>query len=265
MRPISAVVPKALLPLVDAAGRCRCALHLNLLEAAAAGIDQAILVVSGDQQRAVMDYLAAARDVGDADGLPEVVFVEQASPKGLGDAVSCAESLVGGESFMVLLGDHVRLAAPGAKPCTVQVIECHDGYRGHAMVGMQVVGADWVSQMGVAGGDPVAPGRVYRCSRIIEKPTPAVAGEQLAVADLGDDSFLAHAGVYVFRPTIFRCLREIAQQAGDAEIGLTEAQQMLLEKIPDSSYLLRVDGEVLDVGNPAGYAAAIDAVRAAAV
>ena len=167
------------------------------------------------------------------------------------------------ESFMVLLGDHIRLAPAGAKPCTVQAIECHDGYRGHAMVGMQVVGADAVGRMGVASGDPVAPGKVYRCSRIVEKPSVEIARDQLAVADLGDDAFLAHAGVYVFRPTIFRCFREIAESHPDGEIGLTEAQQMLLEKIPDGSYLLRVDGRVFDVGHPAGYGAAVDAVRTA--
>ena len=262
---MSAVVPKALLPLVDATGRCRSVLHLILLEAAAAGVEQAIVVVSADQQRTVSDYLRAAADVGEADGLPEVVFVEQTSPRGFGHAVSCAEPSIGGETFMVLLGDHVRLPAPGAKPCTVQAIECFDGYRGHAMVGMQVVGADQVDRVGVACGEPAMPGKVYRCRHIIEKPDAATAREELAVPDLGEEAFLAHAGIYVFRPTIFRCLREIGEAAGDGEIGLTEAQTLLLEKAPGESYLLRLDGQVLDVGYPAGYAAAVDAVRARAL
>ncbi len=256
MRPVSAVIPKALLPLVDAEGRCRCVLHLILAEAAEAGIEQAIVMVSPGQQRAVGDYLSAADDAG----LPEVVFVEQESSRGLGHAVSCAQPVVAGETFMVLLGDHLRLPAAGAKPCTVQAVECFDGFRGHAVVGMQVVDVDQVDRVGVACGEPVAPGKVFRCRHIVEKPSAAVARESLQIPGLGEGAFLAHAGVYIFRPTIFTCLRELVDGA-DGEIGLTEAQALLLEKAPGESYLLRVDGQVLDVGYPAGYAAAAEAVR----
>ena len=110
MRPVSDVVPKALLPLVDADERLRPVVHFICAEAAAAGIQQVALVVMGEQEPMLRAYFEAARRAGDSD-LPGEVRYVLAEPKGFGYAVLQAQEFVGDEPMLVMLGDHVHLAA----------------------------------------------------------------------------------------------------------------------------------------------------------
>ena len=257
MLPISAAVPKALLPLVDADGVGLSVLHVILAEAAAAGVERACVIVSPGQQALVAAYVDAAQ----AD-LPELTFIEQTTAGGFGEAVGLAKAFDCPDPFMVLLGDHIRLPASGAKPCAAQVAEAAEAFRGAAAVGVQLVGAGDVHLVGVCAGEPVAADRVYRCRRIVEKPDAATAAVELTTPGLPADQYLAHAGIYLFRPEIFACLAELAAQPGrSGEHGLTEAQQLLLARHPDDYYLMRIAGEVFDVGHPAGYAEAFQAFR----
>jgi len=259
MRPLSAAVPKALLPLVDASGQCRCVLHEVLAEAKSAGVEDAAVVVSPSHQQAVDRYLDAAEISSEPSDFPEVTFVEQPTAAGFGNAVLLAKDFVGSEPVMVLLGDHVRTAPAGTKSGAAQLAEAFDSYRGSAVVGMQPVGPADLSRVGVAAGEVIEPQRVYRGRCLIEKPTPQTARQELAT-DLGEDVFLAHAGVYIFKPEIFACLEGLAGEPG--ELGLTEAQQELLARQPDEYYLVALAGRAYDAGYPAGYAEAFDAISA---
>jgi len=51
------------------------------------------------------------------------------------------------------------------------------------------------------------------------------------------------------------------RSGGAGELGLTEAQSLLLASHPEDHYLLAVAGATYDAGHPAGYAARA-AVRA---
>jgi UTP--glucose-1-phosphate uridylyltransferase len=261
MRPISAVTPKALLPLVDAAGRLRSVIHGIVREAAAAGIETAALITSSGQAPAVQAYFRAAAESGDADGLPEIITIDQPSPAGFGDAVLQARSFVGPEPFVVMLGDHLYLAADGAKCCVAQVTDAFEAYRGVAMIGMQVVPADAVSRVGVARGEAVVADHVYRCRELVEKPSAEVVRATLQTPGLGADAFLAHAGIYAFTADIFAALAELTEATNGEEVGLTAAQQIVLIRRPADYYLVRLAGDVLDVGYPAGYAEAFKAIR----
>jgi UTP--glucose-1-phosphate uridylyltransferase len=255
--PLTSAVPKALLPLVDAAGRVRCVLHWILAEAAAAGIDQAAVIVSPGQQEALERYFAAAREAGWDDLPDEIAYVLQPRPEGFGDAVArAADFLAGEERFVLLLGDHVYAAADGERGCVAQVAEAFEARGGSAMVGMQVVGPAELPLVGTARGEPVE-GRVYRCTELMEKPEATVARERLATPGLGEDEFLAHCGIYAFTPEIFECLAALEAEGtrGGGEVELTDAQRLLLERHPQDYYLLRIAGRAYDTGTPAGYAA----------
>lgn len=254
MQSITKGAPKALLPIAGAAGRSRAVIDLILAEVGAAGIEQVCLVVSPGQQPLVQQHLDAA------DGpLPAVTFVQQDQPAGFGDAVLLARRFVGPESFMVLLGDHLRLPVGAARPCAAQVAEAADGFRGSAVVGVQVVGADQLCLVGVCAGESVVADHVYRCLRIVEKPDPATAAE-LTTPGLPPNRYLAHAGIYIFSPEIFACLDELA--GGPGELGLTAAQERLLARHGEDYYLIRIAGNVHDAGCPDGYADAVAAFRA---
>jgi len=258
MRPISAAVSKAFLPLVDRAGHGRCVLHEILRAAALGGIEQAAVIVAPGQQAAIQQYRQAAAEAGDPDGVKEVECIEQPEPGGLGHAILQAEDFVASEPFMVLLGDHLQIPDPGATSAAAQVADVWNSCSAASVVGMQVVGTDELCRVGVGTGTAIVPGSIYRCSRIIEKPDLSTARQELAT-DLGDDAFLAHAGVYAFDAEIFDCLR--AQPGGSGELGLTEAQQLLMTRHPDDCYLVKLDVRVCDVGHPDGYAEAFRAIR----
>src|SRR5262244_2106307 len=113
--PATKAVPKELLPLVD-----RPVLQYIVEEAAAAGIVD-VLLVTGRGKTSMVDhfdrqpYLESRLEAkGDAERLAavirpselaEIYTCRQAEPLGLGHAVSYAESHVGQEPFVVLLGD----------------------------------------------------------------------------------------------------------------------------------------------------------------
>ena len=128
-------------------------------------------------------------------------------------------------------------------------------YGGKAMIGVQDVGADELSRVGVARGRPIE-GRVYSCARLVEKPDLATARQSLLTPGLPEGRFLAHCGLYVFSPAIFDCLRGLrsAGGRGGAELELTDAQAELLNRHPEDYRLVRVAGTAYDTGTPAGYA-----------
>src|SRR3954471_6549964 len=113
--PATKAVPKELLPVVD-----RPVLQYIVEEAAAAGIGD-VLLVNGRGKTSMVDHfdrqpylesrleakgdlerLAAVRRPAE---LAEIYTCRQGEPLGLGHAISYAESHVGGEPFVVLLGD----------------------------------------------------------------------------------------------------------------------------------------------------------------
>lgn len=260
MLPISAAVPKALLPLVDSTGLVRCVLHVILREALSAGVVEAAVVTSPGQRAQVQRYLAAAEGCGEA--LPAVEFIEQAESKGLGDAVLRAADFAAGEPLVVMLGDHVHIAAAGERSCCGQLVAAFEGQGGVAMIGMQVVDASKLSLMGVGRGEPVAgEEHLYRCVNVVEKPDEAKAAAELVTPGVGGGRYLAHNGHYIFTAEIFDCLAEVGCGAG-GEIGLTDAQRLLLQRWGQDYYLLEVAGRVCDVGSAEGYSAALAAFGA---
>ena len=264
MYPVARAVPKALLPLVDPEDQLRCVLHAICAEAAGAGVTDACVVVSPGQQATVEAYFTQARVSGGEDLPDRIVFVEQTTPAGFGDAVLQAADFAAGRPVLLMLGDHVHLSPPGKPGCAAQVVRAYtDRDQPAAMVGVQTVGAEELCRVGTAAGEPVG-GGVYRCTAFIEKPSLAQARKHLMTPGLAERTWLAHGGIYAFGPEIFDCLAERARadRASGAEVELAAAQAMLLDRHPDNYLLRLLDGQVHDTGNPAGYAQAFAAWRA---
>ena len=115
--PVTRAVPKNALPLFD-----RPSIHFCVEEAAAAGIEEIIFVVS-DNQEAIPRYFeewpaleGALEGRGNSEmleqmrrisGLARINCVTQSEQKGLGHAVLMARDAVGDEPFAVFLPDDV--------------------------------------------------------------------------------------------------------------------------------------------------------------
>jgi UTP--glucose-1-phosphate uridylyltransferase len=264
--PATKAVPKELLPVVD-----RPVLQYIVEEAAAAGIRD-ILLVTGRGKTSMVDHfdrqpylesrleakgdlerLAAIRRPAE---LAEIYTCRQAEPLGLGHAVSYAESHVGNEPFVVMLGDEFLDEDQPLLPAMLD-LQAHTG--GIVLAFLEV---DWAetSRYGVASVSPAPDmraaigahpglGEVYRVTGLVEKPPAEKAPSNLAVV-----------GRYVLPPRIFDAIRRIEPGAG-GEIQLTDAMALLLaEDVPVYGIVYR--GVRYDTGLPLGYLQAVVQIAA---
>lgn len=207
-------------------------------EAVAAGIT-ALIFVTGRNKRAIEDHfdrmpeleleleskskhalLDTIRDV-----IPQhvkCIYTRQSSPLGLGHAVLCAATIVGGEPFAVMLADDMIDAD---RPVIGEMMKAA-GEFGGSVLAIQQVPKKNTHQYGIVSGSPVAQ-HVIALSGIFEKPVPADAPSNLAVV-----------GRYVLEPEIF-CALEATQPGVGGEIQLTDGIAASLE-------LLRVFGFVYE-------------------
>src|SRR5450432_2667463 len=241
MLPAAKAVPKELLPILD-----RPTIQFVLEEAAAAGIDD-VLLVSSQQKPALEKHFASDPDLSDRlkksgkaqllasiDSLIAKLAIHvayQAKQLGLGDAVNQARKYASDDAFLCMLGDTIFT---GELSPAQQLIAAHEKF-GTAVIGLQQVPPEKVGRYGIVGGPMIADG-VIRIDRLLEKPSPAQAPSQLAIA-----------GRYLLTPAIFDCLDSTPPDK-NGEIQLTDALQQMLERETIHGIVLRATRH--DIGNP---------------
>jgi UTP--glucose-1-phosphate uridylyltransferase len=241
MLPVAKAVPKEMLPILD-----RPTIQFVVEEAAAAGIDDVLLVTSRDK-RAIEDHFDRNRELEDRlkagrkhsllESLTMLMSkvkmhsVRQAEQRGLGDAVAQAKSHVGDQPFICMLGD--TIFSGGEEPARQLV----NAYRdiGTSIIGLEEVPMEKVDRYGIVGGDLVGDG-VIKLNALVEKPSRDAAPSRFAIA-----------ARYVLTPAIFDCLNQTAPGKG-GEIQLTDALKLLLEREPIHGVVLKANRH--DIGNP---------------
>lgn len=247
--PATKATPKEMLPIVD-----KPTIQYIVEEALASGIEE-ILIISGHAKRAIEDHfdsapnlereleekgkddlLAIVRETADIN----VHYIRQKKMRGLGDAIYCAKSFMGGEPFAVLLGDDVVYAdaAKGEKPALRQLIDIYDAYGG-SVLGCQQVAPERVSSYGIVAGKKIAGDKLIKVNDMIEKPELEDAPSNVAVL-----------GRYIISPTVFELLEHTAPGKG-GEIQLTDALMALAQIEPVWAYCF--DGKRYDVGDKLGF------------
>jgi UTP--glucose-1-phosphate uridylyltransferase len=222
MLPATRAVPKALLPLVD-----RPVVELVLEELAAAGLERFVLVAGRDAE-AVRTHFA---------GDPAVDVVVQPEPLGLGDAVARGAAAVDG-AFVVAVGDAL-VSAEAVR----RMIDAFEGAAAAAGMVVEAVDPERVGRYGIVA--PAGEGDPIRVVGIVEKPAPAEAPSNLAVA-----------GRWVLSAGAARELASTRPGHG-GELQLTDAIARLCERgEPVLAVALGPGQRRLDVGDPEGYAAA---------
>ena len=272
--PASAAVPKALMPIVCPDGLARPVLQLVLDEALASGIREVAVVVSpgGDEllrrhfRRAtgvLAEVIAHKHALGaEVDRLAEldacITYITQPTMQGYGDAVACARDWVGGEPFLLMLGDHVYQSSTDQR-CARQLLDAFDA-TGGPVSGMTVAPECELASFGTMRGEAVSERpNLYRVThRIIEKPDVDTARRELVTPGLPANHYLCHFGLHAFVPGIFGCLEALRcdPSRGDAEVQMTAAQELLRQRGP--YYALAIQGRRLDAGTPRDY---LDALR----
>ena len=241
--PASRSVPKVLFPVYDTPP-----VHYAVHEAAEAGIEQVVFVVSPHQEAvgAYFDRMpeleSALEQRGDEallermraiSEMAEISFVEQREQLGLGHAVVMARDAVGDEPFAVFLPDDVIWAEA---PTIGTMIEIFD-HTGSAVIAVKEVHDEQVPNLGI-----IEPGSlesdVYEVLGMVEKPSLAEAPSNLAII-----------GRYVLPPQVFDELEETGT-GSIGEVQLTDAIASLQKA--QRAYAYRFPGVHFDVGTPAG-------------
>ena len=241
--PATRTVPKVMIPVLD-----RPAIHYVVEEAAQAGIERIILVVSPGQE-SIGDYFhrspgleGALRRRGhnamlklmiDISDMAEIRCVFQEQQLGLGHAVLSARAEIGDEPFAVFLPDDLIWSDA---PTIAGMIEIFSEYQG-SVVAVKEVPDEAVPSLGIIDPIPID-GTVSRVVGMVEKPSPGEAPSNLAIV-----------GRYVLPPAVFSALEKVTPGAL-GEIQLTDALAMLLST--QEAYAYRFPGVHFDVGTPMG-------------
>ncbi len=242
--PITRIIPKEMLPLVD-----KPLIQYAVEEALASGIEHIVLVTRGAasavqsyfegggwqasfEGRRSNDSIAPCRHSSPA---LQISYVPQSAPLGLGHAVLCARKIVGDEPFAVLLSD---ILIDAEVPCLKQMIDVFDERCG-SVVATQTVEGPGISMYGVlAGSQDPGNKRIYNCTGMVEKPKFEQAPSAQAII-----------GRYLLTPRIFELL-EKTRPGAVGEIQLTDAITALLKEEKVFGYTF--DGKSFDAGNKMG-------------
>ncbi len=159
--------------------------------------------------------------------------MRQRSPRGLADAIACAEHHVGGESFGVLLGDSIHECDP---PVLTQLESARDRWgEGGSAIDLEFVPEELVDHYGIVQGSPIEPG-LLRIQHLVEKPSSATAPSRFAVT-----------GAYFLSPSIFDAIRE-TPVGRRGEVELTDALDRLASREPIVGVVSQ--GARYDTGTP---------------
>lgn len=244
--PATKSVPKEIMTLVD-----RPLVQYAIDEARDAGIEEFIFVTSRGkgaledyfdnapqlerllEERGKTGLLEILRKTDMGSG--QVAYVRQHSPRGLGDAVFCADRLIGDEPFAVILPDDI---IDSQTSCLAQMVEAYAENPGNIVAAMEV-STDETDQYGIL--DPSSThGKTVALNGLVEKPSAEQAPSNLAVI-----------GRYILTPRILRHLAKGKKGAG-GEIQLTDAiNDACAAGEPVHGFMF--EGQRFDCGSKAGY------------
>ena len=212
--PATKAMPKELLPIID-----KPLIQYAAEEAIAAGVDT-LIFVTGRNKRAVEDHFDANNELetllrvkgkdAQADMVRNIIpkgvqciFVRQPQQLGLGHAILCAERVIAGEPFAVLLADD--FITDYERGVTADLVDAYEENGRTQLSVMRIDGPD-ISKYGV-----IAYSNAQNVDGLIEKPNFEEA-----------PSNLASIGRYVLTPDVFDILKRVISGA-NGEIQLADA------------------------------------------
>ena len=229
--PLTRAQPKEMLPLLD-----KPVIHYVVEEAVNSGLDE-VLIIVGKGKDAFINYFdksnmddGAEKDFG-IDRFPNIYFVRQKEPLGLGDAIKYANSFVKDEPFVVLLGDTVYKSLT-KETITQQLLKVYEE-RKAPVIAVEEVPKQMTKDYGIIKGEKIDE-RLWLVRDMMEKPKPEEAPSNLGIT-----------GAYVLEPDIFSYLSKIKPGA-NGEYQLTDALKMLSMDRKVLAY--SINGKRYDIG-----------------
>jgi UTP--glucose-1-phosphate uridylyltransferase len=245
--PATKATPKEMLPILT-----KPLIQYGVEEAVEAGINT-MAIVTGRGKRAIEDHFDVSYELehqiqgGSKESLLSEIrslingctfsYTRQIEMRGLGHAILTGETLIGDESFAVVLADD--LCTNGDNGILKQMIEVYERYQ-CSIIAIEEVPMEETHKYGVIAGDLVDDTTdTYRVSDMIEKPDPKDAPTNMAII-----------GRYILTPDIFDILRDTPAGKG-GEIQITDA---LLEQAKEGRVIAyKFEGKRFDCGSIDGF------------
>ncbi len=246
--PITKVVPKELLPIVDTP-----CLNLVIEEAERSGIEEVLIVLSPQKKfikklfkqnaslNSQLKRAGKAELLQVANKMPNVKisFAVQKKMTGNGAAIACGKRFAAGEPVAVLFGDDVMYNGEDEKPVTKQLIEAYELTNGCTVVGCQKTSDEIARRCGVMlAGEQVTP-TITKVLGIVEKPQGELP------------SSLVSLGRFVLSPDVFDAIERTPQNE-QGEVYLTDAINLLAGE-GKGVCACEFDARRYDIGNKQGF------------
>jgi len=174
----------------------------------------------------------------------EFAFPRQHQMRGLGHAILSGRTLIGDNSFAVILADDLCIVDEGDVGVLSQMVKIYDTY-GCNIVAIQEVPKDKTHKYGIVAGEKIE-GNLIKVTNMIEKPKPEEAPSNMAVI-----------GRYILTPDIFDIISQTKPGSG-GEVQITDALNKQAQNGSVLAYKFR--GHRFDCGNVDGFVEATNYV-----
>ncbi|MBL6713251.1 MAG: UTP--glucose-1-phosphate uridylyltransferase [Pirellulales bacterium] len=226
--------------LVDRDRQPKAALAIIVEEAVAAGAHEVAVVIRPGDEAAFREAAGPAAS--------RLELIPQPTPAGYGDALCQARAFVGEEPFLHFVGDHLyvsdaeKVSDGEAATCSKQLVAVAEAEE-CCVSAVQATREHMLPYFGAVGGQLV-PGRrgLYTIEKVLEKPTPTLAEQELTVPGLRAGHHLCFFGMHVLTPAIFELLHACGEhgqrQLSPALAALASRERFLALELSGRRYNL---------------------------
>ena len=244
--PATKAIPKEMLPVLT-----KPLLQYGVEEAISAGCET-MAIVTSKYKKAIEDHFDANTDIeksisGSSKeellcGVNSIIetctfsYTRQIEMKGLGHAILTGQTLIGNESFAVILPDD--LCDNEKKSVLSQMTELHKLHPDCCIVAIEEVPKEDTNKYGVISGSEIS-NNIFKVDDMVEKPEPKDAPSNLAII-----------GRYILTPEIFDVIKTTKPGKG-GEIQITDALLTLAKEGKVLAY--KFEGQRFDCGSVDGF------------
>ncbi len=194
LRPLTYIGNKHMLPVAN-----KPIISYGLEYLRKAGISE-IATILGPMKEGVEKFLGDGSKFG-----VNITYIDQPDPKGIAHAISLAEDFIGGDSFVVYLGDNILKGG---------IKEYVKKFQNEKEID-EILLLYRIQNVSLARRFGIAEIKNNKVIKVIEKPKEPT-------------SDLTMPGVYFFRPIIFDAIKEL-KQSDRGELEITESIQKLID------------------------------------
>lgn len=241
MYPYTSIIDKAMLPVIDS-GKVYPALSLILKELYYSKQIKMVNLIINEKQNETINKLGSLMSL---DKIEVSLLCSMQIMKGFGGAIASSKFLNEPGFSVVCLGDYIY-KGNNYGDCTRQLVEFWKS-NNRTVVGIKEIPVDNANKVGVVYGKWIDE-RILCITKIVEKPEPEYAKENLMIEYQGNRCVFAFFGQYIIDNDI---LRKMSLLGEDEEIGFSEFLNEYAQR--QGLYAVVIQGESFDLGNPKDY------------